>query len=133
MDRQQISWLIVRAFGLYLLIQAVMLVPDLIAGVYATRAYSNFVSSMTSDNNNLASAARQASTIYRTLWFAPVLKFVLFSAAGIYLLRRGGFVMRLLHYVPDTPPPFGGNDDAQQIVGRERRERVSYDDSSGDA
>ncbi len=113
MDRQQISWLIVRGFGLYLLIQAVMLVPDLMAGVYATRAYSNFVSSMTSDNNNLASAARQASTMYRNLWFAPLLKFVLFSAAGIYLLRRGGFVMRLLHHVPDTPTAFCGDDDAQ--------------------
>src|SRR5437763_1663037 len=60
MDRQQISWLAVRAFGLYLLIQAIMLVPDLLAGLYATRAYSNLISSMGSDNNNLASTARAA-------------------------------------------------------------------------
>ena len=108
MDRQQISWLAVRAFGLYLLIQAIMLVPDLLAGLYATRAYSNLISSMGSDNNNLASTARAATSMYRTLLFGPLLKFVLFSSAGIYLLRRGRFVMRLLQHAPDTPAPVGG-------------------------
>ena len=108
MDRQQISWLAVRAFGLYLLIQAIMLVPDLLAGLYATRAYSNLISSMGSDNNNLASTARAATSMYRTLLFGPLLKFVLFSSVGIYLLRRGRFVMRLLQHAPDTPAPVGG-------------------------
>ena len=119
MDKQQVSWLIVRAFGLYLLIQAAILVPDLLVGIYASRAYSNLISSLGSDNNNLASSMRQASSIYRNLWFAPMLRFALFSAAGIYLLRRGGFVMRLLHNVPDTPGTVDGEGD-QQNVGRFR-------------
>jgi len=120
MDRQQISWLIVRALGLYLLIQALMLVPDLLAALYVTRTYSNLMSSMASQNDNLASSMRQATSMYRNFLFASLLKFFLFSAAGIYLLRRGGFLMRLLRHVPDTPTAHG-DDDAQQLVGRERR------------
>jgi hypothetical protein len=119
MDKQQVSWLIVRAFGLYLLIQAAMLVPDLLVGFYASRAYSNFISSLGSDNNNFASTARQAQSMYRTLLFAPLLKFVLFSAAGMYLTRRGSLVIRLLHNVPDTPTVDGGGN-PQEIVERFR-------------
>ena len=72
MDRQQISWLIVRAFGLYLLIQALMLVPDLLVGIYWTRAYSSLMSSMASQNDSLASSMRQAGSMYRMgnfLWW----------------------------------------------------------------
>ena len=70
--------------------------------------------------------------MYRNYWLAPLLKFVLFSAAGIYLFRRGEFVMRLIQHAPDTPTALGGYDDAQ-VVGRERRETVSKLDSSDDA
>jgi hypothetical protein len=128
MDRQQISWLIVRAFGLYLLIQALMLVPDLLVGLYATRAYSNLISSMGADNNNLASTARAATSMYRTLLFGPLLKFVLFSAAGIYLLRRGGFLMRLLQHAPDSSEPVGGvkqNLTEEEASGMTVNERLS--------
>jgi hypothetical protein len=103
MDRQQISWLIVRAFGLYLVIQAVLLVPELLSGVYATRAFSSLMSSMASDSNNLASTARQATTMYRNLWLASLVRLILFAVAGVYLLRGGGFLVRLLQHVPDTP------------------------------
>lgn len=108
MDRQEISWLIVRAFGLYLVIHAVLLVPDLLAGLYASGAYGNLVSSMASDNNNVTSTARAATSMYRIWLFGPLVKFVLFSSAGIYLLRRGGFVMRLLQHAPDSSAPVGG-------------------------
>ena len=119
MDKQQVSWLIVRAFGLYLFIQAAMLVPDLLVGLYATRAYSNLMSSMASQNDNLASSMRQATSMYRNFLLAPLLKFLLFSAAGIYLTRRGSFVIRLLHNIPDTPT-VDGKGAPQQIVERFR-------------
>ena len=54
MNRQQVSWLIVRAFGLYLLVQAFMVVPDLLFGLYAARAYSNFVSSLSPESEYLS-------------------------------------------------------------------------------
>src|SRR5438128_1034658 len=115
MNKEQISWLIVRAFGIYLLLQALMLVPELTVGMYAARAYSNLVSSLSSDNNNLTSTARQATSLYRSFWFAPLFRFVLFTAAGMYLLRGGGFLMRLLQHVPDTP----GDDTKPRLTEQE--------------
>jgi hypothetical protein len=128
MDRQQISWLIVRTFGLYLLVQALMLVPDLLVQLYAVRAYNNFVSSMASQNDSLGSSMRQVSSIYRNLWVAPMLKFVLFSAVGIYLLRSGAFLIRLLARIPSTPTELNDEGNAEQLVGPERRERVSQEE-----
>jgi hypothetical protein len=43
--------------------------------------------------------------------FASLLKFVVFSAAGIYFLRGGRFLMRWLQYIPDVQT----NVDAQTI------------------
>ena len=49
MDRRQISWLIVRAFGVYLLVQAFILLPELLAGLFTARYYSNVMSSLGSE------------------------------------------------------------------------------------
>src|SRR5882724_3593754 len=103
MDRQQVSWLIVRAFGLYLLFQAFMLLPELLTGIYTTRAYNNIMSSLGD-----VSTSRMTTTMYRNLLLGLLLRIVLFSAIGTYLLRRGGFLVRLLDRAPN-PPTEGGN------------------------
>ena len=109
MDKQQASWLIVRAFGLYLLIQAFMLGLGILGEVYTARVYSKLASSLGTENNYVTAIL----LTYRSSVFAWLLKFVLFSAAGIYLLRGGAFLMRLLQHVPATPTPT--DDDAQRI------------------
>jgi hypothetical protein len=100
MDRQQISWLLVRAFGLYLIVQAFLLLPEIVAGVFAARYYSNILSSIGSEGG---SSYRVATSMYRSLAVAPLLRVVLYSAAGIYMLRGGRFLVRLLQHVPDGP------------------------------
>jgi hypothetical protein len=117
MDRQQVSWLIVRAFGLYLLFQAFMLVPELLTGIYTTRAYNNIMSSIGD-----GSTSRMTTTMYRNLLLGLLLRIVLYSAVGTYLLRGGGFLVRLLQRVPDAPTEAGGESDAQQqLIGGERK------------
>lgn len=113
MNRQQVSWLIVRACGLYLLVQAFMVVPDLLGGLYAARAYSNFVSSLSPESEYL-SVFRKATSVYRNALFASTLKILIFSLMGMYLLRAGGFLVRLLDRLPDTATKGGGEGDAQQ-------------------
>ena len=120
MNRQQISWLIIRAFGLYLLVQAFMLVPELLAGLFAARYYSNVMSSLGSESGNAGSFTRASTSMYRSMAAVPLLRIVLYSAVGIYMLRGGRFLVRLLERVPDTATDVEGRDDAQ-IVGRERR------------
>ena len=121
MDRQQTSWLIVRAFGLYLVVQAFILLPELLAGFFAARYYSNLMSSLGSESGTGGSFSRVATSMYRGLAVAPLLRIVLYSAVGIYMLRRGQFLVRLLDRNPATATDAAGSDDAQQIVGREPR------------
>jgi hypothetical protein len=119
MDRQQISWLIVRAFGLYLLVQAFLLVPELLAGLFTARYYSNVLSSLGSGSGTTGSSY-VATSMYRTLGVAPLVRIILYSAVGIYMLRGGRFLVRLLERIPHTATDVRGVDDAQ-IVGREPR------------
>ena len=94
MNRQQFSWLIVRAFGVYLLIQASMLGVVILGQVYV---YSRLASSV-GTQDYVATILRS----YQTSIAAGLLKFVVFSAAGIYFLRGGRFLMRWLQYIPDA-------------------------------
>jgi hypothetical protein len=105
MDRRQISWLIVRAFGLYLLVNALILLPELLAGLFTARYYSNVLSSMGSETGNGGSYSRIARSMYPTLAIGPLLRIVLYSAVGIYMLRGGAFLVRLLQRVPDVGSP----------------------------
>src|SRR5713226_2407113 len=100
MDKQQASWLIVRAFGLYLLVQAFMLGLGILGEVYIAYTYTKLASSLGTGNDYVATIIRQA-TLTLFVW---LLKFVLYSAAGVYLLRRGRFLMRWLQYIPDAQP-----------------------------
>jgi len=100
MDKQQASWLIVRAFGLYLLVQAFMLGLGILGEVYIAYTYTKLASSLGTGNDYGATILRQA-TLTLFVW---LLKFVLYSAAGVYLLRRGRFLMRWLQYIPDAQP-----------------------------
>ena len=121
MDRRQISWLIVRAFGVYLLVQAFILLPELLAGLFAARYYSNVMSSLGSETGSGGSFTRAMTSMYRTMAVAPLIRIILYSAAGIYMVRGGRFLVRLLERSPDNPTDVDSEGDAQQIVGPERR------------
>lgn len=103
MDKQQISWLIVRAFGVYLLIQAFILLPELLVGLFTARYYSNVMSSLGPESGTGASFTRVTTSMYRNLAVAPLVRIVLYSAVGIYLVRGGRFVVRLLERTPENP------------------------------
>ena len=95
MNKEQASWLIVRAFGVYLLIQAFFLGVRVLANVYM---YSRLASSLGAENDYLTTMVRS----YRDSMFTSLLMFVVFSATGTYFLRGGRFLMRWLQYVPDA-------------------------------
>src|SRR5215467_1344211 len=109
MDRRQISWLIVRALGVYLLVQAFLLLPELFAGLFAARYYSNWLSTLGSERGNGASFTRVATSLY----VAPSIRIVLYSAVGIYMVRGGAFLVRLLERAPANPTHLDTSDDAQ--------------------
>ena len=122
MDKRQISWLIVRAFGLYLLVNAFILLPEFLAGLFTARYYSNVLSSMGSETGNGGSYSRVARSMYPTLAIGPLLRIILYSAVGIYMLRGGALLVRLLQHVPDTTTEFGPPNVEPNLTEREARE-----------
>jgi hypothetical protein len=98
MNKQQASWLIVRTFGAYLLIQAFMVGLGTLHDVYM---YTRLASLLGAENVYVTAMIRS----YQNSMFASLLRFVVFSAAGIYFLRGGRFLMRWLQHVPDEPRP----------------------------
>jgi len=60
--------------------------------------YSRVASSLGTQNDYVTAILRS----YRSSMVASLLKFVVFSAAGIYFLRGGRFLMRWLQYIPDV-------------------------------
>ncbi len=96
MDKQQFSWLIVRALGVWLLLQAFLLGVRTLGQAYM---YSRLASSLGTQTEYVSAMVRS----YRDSMSTSLLMFVVFSAAGIYFLRGGRFLMRWLQYVPDTP------------------------------
>jgi hypothetical protein len=123
MDRQQFSWLIVRAFGVYLLIQAFLLGLVIFHDVYM---YSRLASSLEAQNVYVTAMIRS----YRDSMFASLLKFVVFSATGIYFLRGGRFLMRWLQYIPGArtdagAQPISPNLTEQKALNMSIKERLS--------
>jgi hypothetical protein len=114
MDRSQFSWLIVRAFGVYLLIQAFMLGVGILAEVYV---YSRLTSSV-GTQDYVATILRS----YQTSMAAWLLKFVVFSAAGIYFLRGGRFLMRWLQYIPHAQTNVDALTTRPKLTEREARD-----------
>jgi hypothetical protein len=94
MNKEDYISLVIKGFGLYFLIQALLVVPDLLAGAYAYSQVNSTMSTLAEDTTK--DFSQQSSNLYRALLLAPVVKIVLFSAAGMYLIKGGGFVFRLM-------------------------------------
>src|ERR1051326_2907527 len=100
MNKQQASWLIVRAFGVYLLLQAFILGVRVLGQVIA---YIGLASSPAAEHDYVTTVLRS----YRSSMSASVIPFVMLSAAGIYFLRGGRFLMRWLQCIPDAQTDVG--------------------------
>jgi hypothetical protein len=114
MDKQQASWLIVRAFGVYLLIQAFLLGLAIFHDVYM---YSRLASSLEAQNVYVTSMIRS----YRDSMFSSLLKFLVLSATGIYFLRGGRFLMRWLQYAPGARTDANAQTISQNLTEQEAR------------
>jgi uncharacterized membrane protein YvbJ len=125
--KQEIIWLAIKGLGLYFLVVAFIGLPDLLMAVSTTYAYHNLVTSLTASADASERSARELDILveplnskvpqnedslkrlgnsamgaYKSLLVGPLARFILFSAAGIYLLKRGGLLFRLLNRQPNT-------------------------------
>jgi hypothetical protein len=109
MSKEEATWLIIKGLGLYLLLNAFMALPDLITAISTAYAYSNILSSVSSlassESGKYGEMLRQLNDAYtgayKNILLGPVIRIVLYSAVGIYLLKGGGFLFRLLNRQPN--------------------------------
>jgi hypothetical protein len=127
MDREQISWVIVRAFGVYLLLQAFILLPELMAALVTASYYSSVMSSLGPGTGTTGSFNSVGTSLFRTMAVVPLLRLVLYVAVGIYMVRGGEYVVWLLTRTPNNLTDGGARGDAQQFVEHEPRERDSQE------
>jgi len=115
MDKQQFSWLIVRAFGVWLLIQAFLLGVRTLGEAYM---YSRLASSLATQNQYVSGLVQS----HRDSMYVSLLMFVVFLAAGTYFLRRGRFLMRWLQYVPDARTDTNTQTVRPNLTGQDARD-----------
>ncbi len=93
MTKDDYILLIMKGVGLYLLAQALLAAPDLLTGAYA---YKTIMTSSLFSGAEVGDMRRETGKFYQTMLIAPVMKTVLYSAVGVYLIRGGKFIFRLL-------------------------------------
>jgi hypothetical protein len=84
----------------------------LLTGLFAARYYSNVLSSLGSETGTGSSFTRVSTSMYRTMVVVPLIRIILYSAAGIYLIRGGRFLVRLLERSPDNSTDVDSGGDA---------------------
>lgn len=82
MTKQELAWLVVRSFGIYFLLNAILELFAL-AGVLYVRVDSE-------------AAALLGNSASRTLLLSSLLKLISHFVLSVYLLRGGGILFRLL-------------------------------------
>ena len=98
MSREDLLWVGIRAFGIYLLVLAVLAVPGLISGVLMATQFAELGATDRGSGEAEMSWDKMIWTLQKSQLGAAVdsgLRLVLFALAGLYLLRGGRLVFRL--------------------------------------
>jgi hypothetical protein len=122
MTRDDWIWVAVRIFGVYLVVMAVMTVPKVINGALSTWTWSGKVTFHEADTSDMSDM--RLSQYYKTARAAAVtslvvssVRLVVFAIVGLYFLRNGRFVFRLVRppapaLSPSPPPDMNEEDDS---------------------
>jgi hypothetical protein len=89
LDREDIIWVAIRIFGLYFLARAMLLIPE----IYGAISWLHYLGPAV---ESLSRGIELSVKTTQTHLLNSSLSFVLFSAVGLYFLRRGQFVFKLI-------------------------------------
>ena len=124
MTKDDLIWVVIRGAGLVLLIRAFLYLPQLI-GLAAWAIYLGDMSVATTDGERISIGTSRNDIIFT---FASLL---CYGALGVYLLRRGAWIHRLMRHIgqerSNTTPhtdardvPASASDGGARAGGRER-------------
>jgi hypothetical protein len=103
MNKREWTWFAIRVIGFYLLIDAVRALPRVMSSAYSI-THQFFLPGI-ADHGDLAHTVDTAQILRSTmgsLFVSSVSELIIYSVAGIYLLREGNFIFKLI-CPPDEP------------------------------
>ncbi|MGE0373556.1 MAG: hypothetical protein AB7Q01_16975 [Gammaproteobacteria bacterium] len=92
MTKSDLIWVLIRAAGVVLIVRAALVIPDFF-GALTWGYYFGDADSTTTETGRMAMAS------WRTQLFTSSVYSVFYVALGIYLLRGGAWLHRLLSHV----------------------------------
>ena len=111
MDKRDWIWVAIRIFGIYMLVLAVTGVPSLISYGWMALTFWRMQPTPSGDDSNklLLDTMVRAKVSYAGLLGAQIVRVTLFTLVGVYLLRSGRLIFRLI-LPPERPsaPPTEG-------------------------
>jgi hypothetical protein len=93
MTKHDWIWIAIRIFGIYLLVEAVLAIPNLISSaIFFCQAF-NFPHSGSADLDKLQQTLHFNSA---NLFVSSLAKLIVCSAVGIYLVKGGSWLFKIL-------------------------------------
>ena len=89
LDREDIIWIAIRIFGLFFLVRAILLIPDIYGAISWLHYLGPAVQNM-GEGSELSIKTTQSHLLNRSV------AFILYLAIGLYLLRGGLWVFKLI-------------------------------------
>jgi hypothetical protein len=93
MTKQDWTWIVVRVLGIYLLVQTVIAIPTVISSGFCLYQLYPIVHS---GDANLDKLSQTLRSNYSSQLFNSLAKFVICGAIGIYLIRGGSCLFKIL-------------------------------------
>jgi hypothetical protein len=104
MSKRDWIWFAIRVFGVYLLVKAVVTIPDIFSSFFGLY---NTPSGLHSESAELSKLHHSLHVSFLSVFAGSIVKFFIFAMIGIYLIRRGSWLFKILC------PPDSGTDSRQ--------------------
>jgi hypothetical protein len=105
--RKELWTFIFKAVGLYLLLQALLTLPDIFSGIYIAQSYNDLLNSLSQSLSPLAKDAQlqamseKVSETYRSLVIIPIVKMLFYLGLGVYFVKGASPLSRFFGRKPD--------------------------------
>jgi len=109
MNKEDVLWAAIRIFGIFLLVMAIMQIPKLLKSSMTSYIYSGYESTLSSlpETQSDFNIDEVFSKAFNKLFsksisdaILSVINIIIYSLAGLYFLRKGDFVFKLVSNKP---------------------------------
>jgi hypothetical protein len=93
MTKRDWIWITIRIFGIYLLVQAVIAIPNLISSTFGLYQLYPVVHSGSADMDRISQTLRSS---FGSEFVNALARLLIYSAVGIYFVRGGSCLFKIL-------------------------------------